>query len=76
MEVLAFLIYETVAQIVDLAFIIKRERMGSSNPIQRLCDNRGVNPDTCMSAPAFQVQQIINIFKMGSFLKEGCKEIK
>ncbi|CAG7815741.1 unnamed protein product, partial [Allacma fusca] len=56
LEVMAFLTYELVAHVIDLTFLIRREKFGYSNPIVRLCDPRGANPDTCTSAPAFQLQ--------------------
>ena len=56
MEVLAFLTYELVAHVIDLTCLVRRERLGYSNPISKLCDPRGANPETCTSAPAFQLQ--------------------
>lgn len=57
-ESLGFLIYEMVSELIDLSCIVKREQSGYLNHIDRLCDTRGSNPDTCMSAPAFQVNNI------------------
>ena len=56
MEVMAFLTYELVAHVIDLTFLVRRERLGYSNPIKKLCDPRGANPETCTSAPVFQLQ--------------------
>ncbi|ODN03936.1 Transcription initiation protein SPT3 [Orchesella cincta] len=54
MEVLSFLAYEIVSQMVDLSFIVRRERVPTTNYVARLSDSRVTNPETCMSAPAFQ----------------------
>lgn len=58
MEVLSFLAYEIVSQMVDLAFIVRREHVPNTNPIYRLSDTRAMNPETCMSSPAFQVRYV------------------
>ena len=57
MEIFSFLIFEVVGELIHLAFCIQEERnycgyKGTGDP-------RGVNPDTCMSAPYFQVSLII-----------------
>lgn len=58
MEVMSFLSYEIVSQMVDMSFIVRREHFPSTNPIYRLTDTRVMNPETCMSSPAFQVAVI------------------
>lgn len=70
MEVLSFLAYEIVSQMVDLAFMVRREHIPSTNPIYRISDSRAMNPETCMSAPAFQVINFIirSIYLLFSYL--------
>jgi len=46
-SVLDFLTLELVAELVDLAFGIRKERLVTSSEV------RVANPDTCMSAPFF-----------------------
>lgn len=61
LEVLSFLAYEIVSQMVDLTFIVRREHVPSTNPMFRISDTRATNPETCMLAPAFQVAHAFNI---------------
>lgn len=59
MEILSFLVYELIAQIVDLSFIVQCERNPDSNPTLKFFDPRGNNPDTCMSASGSSVIKIV-----------------
>jgi len=68
MDILAFLAYEIVSQMVDLAFVVRRDGISTSNEMNKLGDPRVANPETCMSGPAFQVVSVLNqpsgIFKL------------
>jgi hypothetical protein len=58
MEVFTFLVFELVSELVSIGFDLQ----GDPNPVKEW-DPRGINPDTCMAAPHFQVSSSTFILK-------------
>jgi len=54
LEILSFLLFEIVAELLHVAFSIQQERGQAWEPIT--INPRAVNQDTCMSASHFQVR--------------------